>query len=99
MKTEYLIAVDDFCVNHNIEISFISALHQSGLIEIISKKEKIYLESTQLQQVEKFIRFYYEFDINLEGIETITHLLQRLNNQQEEITTLRNRLRLYEAEE
>lgn len=43
MKTEYLIAVDDFCANHNIEISFISNLYQSGLIDIISKKEKIYL--------------------------------------------------------
>lgn len=99
MKTEYLIAVDDFCANHNIEISFISNLHQSGLIDIISKKEKIYFESTQIQQVEKFIRFYYEFDINLEGIETITHLLQRLSSQQDEINTLRNRLRLYESDE
>ena len=49
MKTEYMIAVDDFCAKHNIEISFISALKQSVLIEIISKKEIIYLESTQLQ--------------------------------------------------
>jgi len=99
MKTEYLVAVDDFCANHNIEVSFISSLQQSGLIEITTKKEKIYLEATQLQQVEKFIRFYYEFDINLEGIETITHLLQRLNSLQEEITSLRNRLRFYESEE
>ncbi|NOU48071.1 MAG: MerR family transcriptional regulator [Bacteroidales bacterium] len=99
MKTEYLVAVDDFCANHNIEVSFISSLQQSGLIEITTKKEKIYLEATQLQQVEKFIRFYYEFDINLEGIETITHLLQRLNSQQEEIIMLRNRLRFYESEE
>jgi hypothetical protein len=99
MKTEYLVAVDDFCANHNIEVSFISSLQQSGLIEITTKQEKIYLEATQLQQVEKYIRFYYEFDINLEGIETITHLLQRLNSQQEEIISLRNRLRFYESEE
>jgi len=99
MKTEYLVAVDDFCANHNIEVSFISSLQQSGLIEITTKQKKIYLEPTQLQQVEKFIRFYYEFDINLEGIETITHLLQRLNSQQDEIIRLRNRLRLYESED
>ena len=99
MKTEYLVAVDDFCANHNIEVSFISSLQQSGLIEITTKQEKIYLGATQLQQVEKYIRFYYEFDINLEGIETITHLLQRLNSQQEEIISLRNRLRFYESEE
>lgn len=99
MQTEYLIAVDDFCANHKIEVSFITSLQQSGLIEIQTKQEKIYLEATQIQQLEKFIRFYYEFDINLEGIETITHLLQRLNSQHEEIIALRNRLRLYETDD
>ena len=29
MGTEYLIAVDEICASHNIEISFISSLHQS----------------------------------------------------------------------
>ena len=27
MQTEYLIAVDEFCANHNIEISFINLLY------------------------------------------------------------------------
>jgi len=26
MQTEYLIAIDEFCANHNIEVSFISSL-------------------------------------------------------------------------
>ena len=49
--------------------------------------------------LEKFIRLYYELDINLEGIETITHLLQRINSLQDEIIILKNRLRLYEINE
>ena len=39
MQTENLIAVDVFCANHNIEISFISSLQQTGLIEITTVKE------------------------------------------------------------
>ena len=39
MQTEYLIAVDEFCANLNIEISFISSLQQTGLIEITTIKE------------------------------------------------------------
>ena len=31
------------------------------------------------------------------GIETITHLLQRINDMQNEVNALRNRLRLYES--
>ena len=99
MQTEYLIAVDEFCANHNIEISFISSLQQTGLIEITTIKETGFIDADQLQQLEKIIRFYYELDINLEGIETINHLLQRINSLQDEIIALRNRLRLYETDE
>lgn len=96
MKTEYLIAIDDFCSKHNIEISFISSLQQNGLIEITTIKETAFIDAGQLQQLEKFIRLYYELDINLEGIETVNHLLQRVIAMQDEIIALKNRLRLYE---
>jgi hypothetical protein len=99
MQTEKLTAVDIFCDSHNIEISFITSLQQTGLIEIITVKDNSYIDSTQLQQLEKIIHFYYELDINLEGIETITHLLHRVTSLQDEITLLRNRLRLYEITE
>ena len=96
MQTKNYIAVNEFCVNHNIEISFINSLQQTGLIEINFVEEIPFIDAEQLQQVEKFIRFYYDLDINLEGIETITHLLKRVNAMQDEIISLRNRLRLYE---
>jgi len=97
MQTENLIAVNEFCVNHNIEISFISSLQQTGLIEITNIEETEFINAGQLQQLEKFICFYYELDINLEGIETIHHLLGRINSMQDEIMALRNRLGLYET--
>ena len=99
MQTEYLIGVEEFCSIHNIDISFISSLKQTGLIEVTTIKEAGFIDAGQLQQLEKFIRFYYELDINLEGIETITHLLQRISYMQEEIRMLNNRLRLYETNE
>jgi chaperone modulatory protein CbpM len=48
MQTEYLIAVDEFCANHGIEISFISSLHQTGLIEITTVKETGFIDAGQL---------------------------------------------------
>ena len=99
MQTEYLIAVEEFCANHNIEISFISSLQKTGLIEITTIKETGFVDSAQLRQLEKIVHLYYELDINLEGIETINHLLQRISSMQDEIIALRNRLRLYETNE
>ena len=92
-----LIAVNEFCVNHHIEISFINLLQQNGLIEIRTIESKYFVEKEQLPQLEKYVRFYYDLDINLEGIETITYLLQRIENLQNEIIKLKNRLRLYEG--
>ena len=94
-----LIPAVEFCASHNIEVSFIRSLQQSGLIEVSSVEETIYIHESQLQDLERIIHLYFELDINLEGIETINHLLQRINYMQDEITSLRNRLRLYETGE
>jgi chaperone modulatory protein CbpM len=98
MQTEYLIAVDEFCSNNKVENSFISLLEQNGLIEIVTIQDAGFIDAQQIKLIEKYIHFYYELDINLEGIEAITHLLRRIDEMQDEIITLRNRLRLYETE-
>jgi len=91
-----MIEVHEFCTSHNIEVSFLQALQNTGLIEITTVRDTIFINTDQLLQVEKYIRFYYELDINLEGIECITHLLDRLTSMQAEIILLRNRLGRYE---
>lgn len=96
MQTDDLIAANEFCTYHNIEISFIRSLKESGLIEITATEEAGFIHASQLPQLEKWVRLYYDMDINLEGIETISHLLQRINSMQDEIQELKNRLRLYE---
>lgn len=92
-----MIPADEFCAYHNIEISFINSLHEAGLIEITTIKETEYISESQLHELEKIVRLYYDLDINIEGIETVMHLLERINEMQDEITVLKNRLRLYEG--
>ena len=99
MQTEYLIAIDEFCSNHQIEFSFIQSLQQNGLIEIITIKESSFIDAKYLPHLEKMVRLYYELNINLEGIDTITHMLQRIIMLQDEVVRLRNRLRLYESDD
>jgi len=96
---ENLIPADEFCSTHNIEVSFIRSLKETGLIEITTIEETVYIHTSQLQELERIVHLYFELDINLEGIETIIHLLKRINYMQDEILTLQNRLRLYESGE
>ena len=92
-----LIAAEEFCQHYNIEYSFINSLQQHGLIEVTTIRETGYLPSAQLPVLEKLIRLHNDLEINLEGIEAINYLLQRIEDMQHEIITLKNKLRAYEV--
>ena len=96
MEKEDLIPAKEFCSSHDLEISFIYSLQQYGLLEITTIKETVYLPASQLPQAERMIRLHHELGINMEGIDAIKHLLQRVEDMQTEIATLKNRLSLYE---
>jgi hypothetical protein len=97
MTAEEMIPVDEFCIHHHIGINFIHSVRESGLIEMTSREERLFVPISQLAQLERLVRLYYEMDINIEGIETITYLLQRMNDMQQEILRLSNKLSVYET--
>lgn len=99
MEEQSLISTDEFCVSNNLEYSFISKLNEFGLITITTVEEKPFINVSELQQLEKITRLHYDLEINLEGIEAISHLLSRLDALTDEVNELKNRLRFYESEE
>jgi hypothetical protein len=98
MNTEQLIAVEVFAVHQGVETSFVHALNDCGLIRITVLQGRPYLEPEQLPRVEKLARLHYDLGINLEGLEAISHLLDRMDAALEEARALRERLRLYEPD-
>ncbi|WP_353185406.1 chaperone modulator CbpM [Parapedobacter lycopersici] len=96
MEKQELIAVHEFCVHHHAEITFIRALGESGLIEVVTVDNEYYVSPDQLPDLERWVRFHYDLDINLEGIEAIQHLLQQMKTMQDELKALKSRLHLYE---
>ena len=90
MEKEDLIPTEDFCIYHNIEYSFIASLEDSGLIKVTSVEKSTYIPLDELQKLEKFVRLHYDLDINIEGIETISYLLEKIEGMQKEILQLKN---------
>lgn len=86
--TNHLILLEQFCSCHHVETSFVVALQEYGLISIIVQEHQQYIEEDNLAKLEKMIRFHYEMDINIEGIEAITHLLDKVEQLQQHIHTL-----------
>lgn len=95
-EPEVLIPIVKFCENHRIEMAFITTLHENGLVEIIKEGDTLYVHVEKIPRLEKIVRMHYELNINLEGIEAISHLLERVESLQHENTELRNRLRVFE---
>ena len=98
MTKEHLIATSDFCVYYNVERTFITSLQEAGLVQITVVNEATYIPETELQKLEKMIHLHHDLEINIAGIEAITHLLDRVEQMQANVRSLKNRLRLYESD-
>jgi len=98
MTTATLISTNDFCTWHQVEYTFISSLREAGLVEITIVNKTEYIPETQLQKLERMVRMHQDLDINIAGIEAITHLLDRFEAIQEDMRTLKNKLRIYEED-
>ncbi|NOQ92088.1 MAG: MerR family transcriptional regulator [Flavobacteriaceae bacterium] len=96
MDTKNLIPVQQFCERYEIEFSFINSLNEFGLIEITYIKKNQFIALEKIQEIEKMIRLHHELGINLEGIDVIYNLLEKVSNLNTEINHLKNRIEFYE---
>jgi chaperone modulatory protein CbpM len=90
MEKDELIPAKDFCLYHNIEYSFIHSLEDSGLIRVTAVEHTSYIPLDEIQKLENFVRLHYDLEINIEGIETISYLLEKIEDMQKEILNLKN---------
>ena len=97
MEDKGLYSAQAFCQHHQIEITFLHSLQEYGLLEAEVTDDDLLLPPGQLEAVEKQVRLHYDLHINLEGIDAIYHLLNRVENLQQEVQSLRARLRLHEG--
>ena len=99
MQTEDMIILDEFCSNHQVEISFIRSLEEYGLIETIIVNKTVCVRGNELSKLEQIVRLHQELNINPEGIDAINILLSRIESMQNEITALRNKLDFYQKDQ
>lgn len=87
------VSANAFCTHHHIEIAFIHSLHDFGLIDATPADNDVLLPQEQLEALERMVRLHYDLQINLEGIDAIYHLLDKMENMQRELSFLRHQLR------
>lgn len=96
MQTE-LIRITEYCINYDIEPSFILSLEESGVIILTLVGEDKFIHEEQFGELERYIHLHYDLHINIEGIDAIRHLLDKVDHLQQEIQKLKGKLQLHET--
>lgn len=96
MSNEKLIPINQLCVHYQVEMSLFFELQDFGIIEILTIEDSYFIHEDKIRVVEKVVRMQKDLNINLEGVDTVLNLLDKINNLQTELNTVKNRLRLYE---
>lgn len=97
MNIEKLIPIPVLCTHYELEPSFFKNLSEMGLIEIKTVEATQYINSNAMYEIEKMVHMYQELDVNIQGIDVVFNLLQKIEALQTELTSIKNRLRLYES--
>jgi hypothetical protein len=98
MSEKEYISIEELCAHYQIETTFFSRLTEYGLVETqtIQQVELVHVE--QIDRVEKVLRMHRDLELNLEGIDVVMNLLDRIDQLQQELISTRNRLRMFEED-
>lgn len=91
-----LIIINEYCRKTNLEPVFFDLLEENDLITIYIEEGERYFPSSELNDLEKYIRMYYDLSINMEGIDVIRNLQSRIQVLEDKINLLHQRLKIYE---
>lgn len=91
MEEIRLISTVDICRFHDVDDTFIGSLNKAGLIVFEEVNQTAFISENELEKLERLIRLHNELEINVAGLEAISHLLERIVEMQEQIRVLKNR--------
>ena len=92
METTNHISIEQCCIYYNIETSFVYKLDEHGLIELSRSEEMVFITFEQLSDLERYMHLHYDLEINIEGLETIKHLLDQVHELQKEVNRLKGEM-------
>lgn len=96
MIPEGYISIERLSSLYKVSLTFFEELDDYGLVRFQTVEHFRCVHEDEIKKIEKIIRLHHELEINTPGIETILHLLKKVENLQEELQRIQNRLDLYE---
>jgi len=96
MSTPDYIPVLELCEQYRIEHTLVTELHEKGVLEVVTISQTRCLHHDSIPVFEKIMRIHKELEINIEGVDVILNLLDKIENLNRQLIKTQNRLRIYE---
>ena len=97
MSNKDILKLEKFCELYEVPTSFVDSLNQFELIHLTTIDEELYINNEELPVIERFIRLHYDLDVNVEGLDVINNLVEKISNLQKQIIQLENELIYYKS--
>jgi chaperone modulatory protein CbpM len=92
-----LLKITEFCSFYNIQPTFLLSLEDFGVIKLTEVDHDKFIHEDQFGELERYVHLHYDLNINVEGIDALKHLLNKVNILQTTINQLQNQLQFHEG--
>ncbi|MDF4203189.1 chaperone modulator CbpM [Maribacter sp. SA7] len=96
MNSEDYIQIEVYCQQTRTPMKFIDDLLEFEMIEVQQIENKMYVDPQYIVEIERIYRLREDLGINMEGIDTLNHMIKKVNRLEQELKQLRDRLTIYE---
>lgn len=96
MVHQDFIPISQLCDHYTVEVSFFKKLHEEGLLEITQFEKTECLHQDTLHSFERIMRIHRDLHVNVEGIDVVMNLLEKVEQLNKELYQVKSRLGLYE---
>lgn len=96
MKEESYILIQHYCETTSVDPEFIEQLFEYGLIQHLEHGDAPAIHQEELPTIERMVRLHYDLEINLEGLQVIAHMREKMIQMQKQMMDLERKLKRFE---
>ncbi len=97
MENKKYIEIAKLCEYYQVPEGFFLELEEVGLLEppVLDVQHQA-IDEDYLSELEKIMRLRYDLEINMQGIETVLQLLDKIRDLENELALLKKQLKIYQ---
>ena len=93
MLNNEFVPAELFCNMYSINVAVVESWQKMGLVDLIEYEEKPYIPNDQLHKLEQLLRLHFDLNIQLEDVDVVYNLIEKVKLLQKENLILRKILK------